>query len=95
MRFIDKKFIIGFAVGFVCFPILFLCVVYLYFNFDSSKIALKPPKIIPVEQAINLDWNVKTLGGGTVNLKNQFKGKPVFLNFWSDILYLSQSQSGD
>ena len=83
MSFINKKFIIGFTAGFVCFPILFICAGYLYLKFDGSKIALKPPNIVPVEKNISLDWDVKTLNGETINLKEQFKGKTVFLNFWA------------
>jgi thiol-disulfide isomerase/thioredoxin len=83
MSFINKKFIIGFAAGFVAFPILFVCLGYVYLIFNKSAVDLNPPNIDPVEHAINLDWDVKTLGGETINLKNQFKGKAVFLNFWA------------
>lgn len=83
MRFVDKKFITGFAIGFVCFPIVFFCVSYVYFNFFRTKIALHPPTILPVEKSVNLDWEVKTLEGKTVNLREKFKGKIVFLNFWA------------
>lgn len=83
MRFIDKKFIIGFVAGFICFPILFAGAGYLYLKFDSLKLGLKPPQIVPIEQKVSLDWDVKTLSGETVNLQEQFKGKPVFLNFWA------------
>lgn len=83
MRFIDKKLITGFAIGFVCFPIVFFCASYVYFKFFRTKIVLYPPDILPVEKNINLDWEVKTLNGETVNLKKQFQGKPVFLNFWA------------
>jgi len=83
MRFIDKKFIIGFAVGFICFPVLFMGGAYLYFKLDRLTIGLKPPHIVPIEQKVSLDWDVKTLSGETVNLKEKFKGKTVFLNFWA------------
>jgi len=83
MRFIDKKFIIGFAIGFLCFPVLFFGGAYLYFKLDMAGFNLTPPKIVPVEQTISLDWDVKTLSGEAVNLKEAFQGKPVFLNFWA------------
>jgi len=83
MRFVDKKFIIGFVIGFICFPVLYICLNYLYIKYDGSKTAFAPPDIKPVEEAIHLDWDVKTLDGETVNLKDKFKGKIVFLNFWA------------
>jgi thiol-disulfide isomerase/thioredoxin len=48
-----------------------------------KKIVLIPPDIHPIEKTINLNWEVKTLDGETINLKKQFQGKPVFLNFWA------------
>lgn len=83
MRLIDKKFVIGFVVGFVCFPVLFFGGAYLYFKFDVAGFKLAPPQIIPVEQAVDLDWDVKTLDGEQINLNKEFQGKPVFLNFWA------------
>jgi len=83
MRFIDKKFIIGFAIGFICFPILFIGATYVFLKFEGFGPGLNPPQIVPVEQTVSLDWDVQTLDGQTINLKKKFEGKAVFLNFWA------------
>jgi len=86
MKIINKASVLGFFTGFICFPIIFFVGGYLYVNFAfngfENAVSLDPPEM-PSEQSVNLDWQVKTLDGFEVNLKEHVGDKTVFLNFWA------------
>lgn len=83
MSFLSKKFLGGLVVGFFAFAVILaiggLLVSRVLFQ-DRGKL---PAPEMPHEQSVALDWNLATLDGAAINLKELAGNRPVFINFWA------------
>jgi thiol-disulfide isomerase/thioredoxin len=83
MKFLDKKSLGAFFLGFVFFPLLFAMLSFILAKAILPDLGKLLPPDLPYDKTISLDWNVTTLEGNVVNLGKTAEGKPLFINFWA------------
>jgi thiol-disulfide isomerase/thioredoxin len=89
MSLFSRNFCLGLASGIVLTLVLIPLAGYIAFQLflkpsapEILEARLRPPDLPGSYGQIDYDWSVRTLDGEKIVL-SQFKGKPIFLNFWA------------
>lgn len=78
----SKDFIWGVAMGGMLSPILII-LLYSLVSRPGASSGNFPPPPVPIDTRVSLDWEVESVDGKVVNLKEAFENKVVFLNVWA------------
>ncbi len=80
MKTLKKDLVWGIALGGMLSPILIL-MIYSLISRPPGGTGAAPPRL-PIDQIVNLDWEVEATDGTRVTLST-FRDRPIILNLWA------------
>jgi thiol-disulfide isomerase/thioredoxin len=87
MKLVNKYSAVGFILGAVISPLIIGGSLFFFIQKQLGDLNLQdtnfPPPEIPIQNTVNLDWNLRTPDGSAINLEEEHRDKVVFINFWA------------
>jgi thiol-disulfide isomerase/thioredoxin len=85
MKIFTKHSVIGFILGGIIVPVIFMLTFDIYVETENEESAVNnyPPPEFNIEKTVDYEWNIHTLDGEKKRASEYFDNKIVFLNFWA------------